>query len=117
MLGRNRAGSGVVGRLHVVAGEAPEALGSLPDPDAVFIGGSGGRLAAILDAATARLRAGGRVVANLVTYEHVAALLAWAREHDVEAELVQVSVSRGASILEMTRLQAENPVTVVTLAP
>ena len=33
------------------------------------------------------------------------------------AELVQVSVARGATILDLTRLQAENPVTVVALAP
>ncbi len=31
--------------VQIVAGEAPDALVELPDPDAVFVGGSGGRLA------------------------------------------------------------------------
>ena len=33
------------GRVRAVHAEAPEGLADLPDPDAVFIGGSGGRLA------------------------------------------------------------------------
>ncbi len=47
-------------RLHapnvtIVAGRAPQVLHDLPDPDAVFIGGSGGALTAILEVAMARL--------------------------------------------------------------
>ena len=34
--------------VEVVAGEAPAALRRLPDPEAVFVGGHGGQLAAIL---------------------------------------------------------------------
>ncbi|NNK14664.1 MAG: precorrin-6Y C5,15-methyltransferase (decarboxylating) subunit CbiT [Desulfofustis sp.] len=34
--------------VNIIAGEAPEALGGLPAPDCVFIGGSGGRLDEIL---------------------------------------------------------------------
>lgn len=109
--------SGPSHRVAVVPGEAPEALADLSDPDAVFVGGSGGRLFAILHAARDRLRPGGRIVVNLVTYEHVGALLAWVKAQQIDAEVVQVSVSRGAPILNMTRLQAENPVTIVTLTP
>ena len=39
--------------LHVVEGAAPEALDALPTPDVVFIGGSGGAMAAIVEAALA----------------------------------------------------------------
>jgi precorrin-6Y C5,15-methyltransferase (decarboxylating) len=60
------------GRAHAVCGEAPEVLAGLPDPDAVFVGGSGGRLAAILEASVARLRPGGRIVLNCVTLETLA---------------------------------------------
>lgn len=117
MLRLNVERHGVDGAVRVVAGEAPSALVELPPPDAVFVGGSGGRLAEILDAAAARLRTGGRIVLNLVTLERIAATLAWARAHSIEPELVQVSVARGADVQGLTRLQAENPVTVVTLAP
>lgn len=103
--------------VEVVAGAAPEALASLPDPDNVFVGGSGGRLQEILAEARRRLRPGGRVVLNLVTAEHIAEALAWAKVERIGAEMVQIGVARGADILGMTRLQAENPVTIVTVTP
>lgn len=69
----NAASLGVGERVRLVGGEAP---GSFPDegaPDAVFVGG-GGRTA-MLEAAWARLRAGGRLVAHAVTVETELALL------------------------------------------
>ena len=103
--------------VDVVAGEAPEALHELPAPESVFVGGSGGRLLEILDVAHSRLRPEGTLVVNLVTFEHIATVLDWARRQQIQPEIVQVSISRGADILGMTRLQAENPVTVVALTP
>ncbi len=50
-----------------VAGLAPAVLAGLPDPDRVFIGGSGGRLAEIIGAAAGRLNEAGRIVVNCVT--------------------------------------------------
>ncbi|MBE7243544.1 MAG: precorrin-6y C5,15-methyltransferase (decarboxylating) subunit CbiE [Actinomycetospora chiangmaiensis] len=61
--------------LTVVTGAAPEALVGLPPPDAVFIGG-GVSEPGILSSAVAALRPGGRCVANAVTLEGEAALLA-----------------------------------------
>jgi len=61
--------------LRVVEGAAPEALSGLPRPDAVFVGG-GVHLAKMLDAAWAPLPQDGRLVANAVTVESEAALLA-----------------------------------------
>jgi len=61
--------------LTVVTGAAPEALVGLPEPDAVFIGGGVSELG-VLSAALAALRPGGRCVANAVTLEGEAALLA-----------------------------------------
>ena len=51
--------------VHMVVGEAPEVLAELPDPDAVFIGGSGGNLDLIIDYVSARLKPGGHIVINL----------------------------------------------------
>jgi len=53
--------------LQLVGGAAPEALAKLPDPDRVFIGGSGGHLSAIVEEACQRLRVGGMVIASAVT--------------------------------------------------
>jgi len=49
-----------------VAGRAPEALASLPDPHRVFVGGSGGKLKEIIRCCVSRLAAGGRLVVNSV---------------------------------------------------
>lgn len=59
--------------LRVVTGRAPEALGDLPRPDAVFIGG-GVSDDALLARAIAALPPGGRLVANAVTLEAQAVL-------------------------------------------
>lgn len=102
-------------QINVIEGTAPDALEDLPDPDAVFIGGSGGNLGAILDVALRRISHDGRVVINLVILERVTEAVAWARAHSLPAEVVQVGVARGTDIVGFTRLQAENPVTIVTL--
>lgn len=62
--------------LELVTGTAPGALAGLARPDAVFLGGgltTDGVVAACLDA----LRPGGRLVANAVTLESEAVLIAW----------------------------------------
>ncbi len=61
--------------LRVVVGRAPAALAGLPPPDAIFVGG-GGSDPALLDACWAALRPGGRLVANAVTLQTEAALVA-----------------------------------------
>ncbi|MGE3913352.1 MAG: precorrin-6y C5,15-methyltransferase (decarboxylating) subunit CbiE [Chloroflexota bacterium] len=117
LLWRNVATRTGDNRVHAVKGEAPDVLADLPDPDAVFVGGSGGKLADILTTTSSRLRPDGRIVCNLVTIENLAEALNWAAVRGIQAEVVQVSIARGTDIMGMTRLQAENPVTVVTLTP
>ena len=50
--------------LTVIEGAAPAALEGLPNPDRVFVGGSGGNLAGIIEFAAARLPKGGRLLVN-----------------------------------------------------
>lgn len=70
----NAARLGVPG-LALVIGEAPGALAG-EAPDAVFVGGGVSR-PGVLDSAWAALKPGGRMVANAVTAEGEAALLAF----------------------------------------
>lgn len=83
------------GNVVVVAGEAPGVLSGLPPADRVFIGGSGGRLEEILEAASSKLKDGGRLVVTAVTVETTAAavrmlpLLGY-----VGVEVVMVTVAR-----------------------
>jgi precorrin-6Y C5,15-methyltransferase (decarboxylating) len=90
-------------------GVAPAAMAEWPGPDAVFVGGSGGQLEAIIDTARDRLRAGGRLVINLATLENLSTV----RKMLPQSKVIQVQISRGVSILNMLRFEALNPVFIV----
>ncbi|HXZ07080.1 MAG TPA: precorrin-6y C5,15-methyltransferase (decarboxylating) subunit CbiE, partial [Paraburkholderia sp.] len=66
--------------LQLVAGRAPEALAGLIAPDAIFIGG-GVTVPGVLDACWEALKRGGRLVANAVTLQSEATLIAWRDKH------------------------------------
>ena len=104
---RNAAACGVPG-LTVVEGAAPEALSGLPRPDAIFIGG-GGTDPGVLEAAIGALPSGGRLVANAVTLEMEALLLA--RRASLGGELVRIAISREAPVGSMTAWRPAMPVT------
>jgi len=73
----NAEAHGVSG-FHAVGGDAGTALGDLPMPDAVFIGG--GLADPVISAAQAALRPGGVLVAHAVTIESESVLVAaWQR--------------------------------------
>ncbi len=80
--------------IEVIAGEAPEVLAQLPDPDRVFVGGSGGNLAQILAVAAGRLKAGGSIVVNAVlakTAEEAPGLLC---SQGLAVEISRITVER-----------------------
>lgn len=106
-IARNAGRFGVPG-LRIVTGAAPAALEGLPAPDAVFIGG-GGSGEGVLDAALAALKPGGRLVANAVTLEMEAALLAAHGRHG--GSLTRIEVSRAAPVGTMTGWRPAMPVT------
>ncbi len=103
------------GNVRIVPGAAPEVLSGLPDPDAVFIGGSGGKLAALLDTAARRLKSGGRIVANLAAMERANETYRRLQGHGFRAEIALVNAARSKELGDGTvRLEALNPVFVVT---
>lgn len=85
--------------LQVVEGRAPAALGGLPTPDAVFVGG-GMTAEGMLEGCWEALRAGGRLVANTVTVESEAILAQW--HSAVGGELLRIAVSRGRPVGRFT---------------
>ena len=103
------------GNVVVVEGEAPDALADLPEPDSVFVGGSGGWLADILKCAVSRIKEHGRIVVNLAAMERVGQAQACLESLGFEVEVTMISASRGKSLPDGTmRLAAENPVFIVT---
>jgi precorrin-6Y C5,15-methyltransferase (decarboxylating) len=107
-IGANAEALGVPS-LQVVRGRAPEALAGLPAPDVVFIGG-GITNPGVLDACWAALRPGGRLVANAVTLEAEAVLVA-ARDR-YGGGLTRIEVSRAAPLGGFTGWRPAMPVTI-----
>jgi precorrin-6Y C5,15-methyltransferase (decarboxylating) len=94
--------------------KAPQGLEHWMDPDAIFIGGSGGELVELIKLSLQRLRTNGRLVMNFVTLENMSSATQVLKELDAEWSFIQISVSRSQPILHMHRLAAENPVWIVT---
>ncbi len=93
----NAAAFGVANSLAVVEGTAPAALAKLPSPDAVFFGG--GNEQALFDALWSMISAGTRLVANAVTLETEALLLAQHGKHG--GELMRIELAQAAPLGSM----------------
>jgi precorrin-6Y C5,15-methyltransferase (decarboxylating) len=104
---RNASHCGVPG-LVVVEGSAPKALAGIETPDAIFIGG-GGSDDGVLETAIKALRSGGRLVANAVTLEMEALLLA--RHAALGGDLIRIALSRVTPVGSMQAWRPAMPVT------
>jgi precorrin-6B C5,15-methyltransferase / cobalt-precorrin-6B C5,C15-methyltransferase len=99
--------------VRVIAGRAPTALEPLEPPDAVFVGGSGGELAAILDLALERLRPGGRIVVSAVTLETLEEARRVLARGGAAHEVLLAGLARSAPIAGRTRLAPLSPVHLI----
>ncbi len=109
----NCARFGLEDRLRVVEGEAPDVLGTLPPPHRVIVGGSGGKLAAILETARRNMLPGGRVVVNAVTLETLGVTMDFFKD-GWETEVVQVSVCKSVKMGASLLMKACNPVFIIS---
>ncbi|XEC96085.1 precorrin-6y C5,15-methyltransferase (decarboxylating) subunit CbiE [Paenibacillus tarimensis] len=98
----------------IVHGKAPEGLEAWPDPDAVFIGGSGGELRELVRVCCGRLLPGGRIVINAATIETLSDSCRTLKEEGFEVRVTLVQISRSKPILDMTRFEGLNPVYIIT---
>ena len=98
--------------VQVIAGRAPEALAALPDPDAVFVGGSKGSMTAIVDAALDRLRPGGRLVVNAITLENAGEAYQAIRARGVVPDVTLLQVARAEPLARYLRYEAQNPIQI-----
>lgn len=99
--------------LHVVEGTAPDALLELPRPDVVFVGGSGGRLTDILNAAVAANPAA-RLCVTAISIETLGAAVAWMEEKGLAPKVAQVSVTRTRKAGDLHLLMANNPIFLIS---
>lgn len=101
----NAAAFGVADALTVIEGNAPSALATLPPPNAVFVGG--GNDQALFDAVWAMIPAGTRLVANAVTLETEALLLAEQSRHG--GELMRIEIAQAGPLGSMRGWMPSRP--------
>ncbi len=102
-----------VDNVAAIQGSAPEILKDLPNPDRIFIGGSGGNLSQILNQCD-RLSSQGVIVLAIATLEHLTMALAWLSDRQWNYQLLQVQLSRSVPVAHLTRFSPLNPVTIIT---
>lgn len=108
----NRKNLGISNHTLIHA-KAPDGLQHWPDPDAVFVGGSGGELAELIRLIMARLQPEGWLVMNFVTLENLGVAVETLKTLSFVWDVLQIQASRSKPILHMNRMAAENPVWLV----
>ncbi len=112
LIQENACRFGVV-NLQAVLGRAPDAWADLPDPDAIYVGGSGRDVAMLVENAWERLKAGGRLVTACNSIENLAAVHALLRARSGDAAYWMVNIARGIEQLDRIRFEAINPVFLI----
>ncbi|WP_418792571.1 precorrin-6Y C5,15-methyltransferase (decarboxylating) subunit CbiT [Phosphitispora sp. TUW77] len=104
-----------VDNIAVIQGTAPEALFSLPAPDRVFIGGSGGNFRAIMDLVFQKLVRGGRIVINAVVLETFIEAVEIMQEYGfTDVDITQVSIAKTVDLGRIHMFKSHNPVFVIS---
>jgi len=98
-----------VKNLVPVLGRAPEAWSDLPQPDAIFVGGSGSGISRLVEAAYERLRVGGRLVATMGSLDNVAETHQLLQARCSGANVWMINLARGTYQMERVRFESLNP--------
>jgi cobalt-precorrin-6B (C15)-methyltransferase len=110
----NVARFGVQGNVQVIQGRAPDALLSLPEADAVLLGGSKS-LRVVLQFVHQKLKRNGRVVVNAILLETAYAALDEIKKLGFkEVDVVTIFVAKGKAVSSGTMMLARNPITIVS---
>jgi precorrin-6B C5,15-methyltransferase / cobalt-precorrin-6B C5,C15-methyltransferase len=98
-----------VSNVNAVLGRAPDIFADLPDPDAVFVAGAGREVARISEAAYRRLRAGGRLVVNTTSVDHLMELRETLRGNSASVHVWMINLARGTDQLDRLSFEPVKP--------
>ena len=98
-----------VANVIAVLGKAPDAWKELPEPDTVFVGGSGREISRLVDLVYERLKPGGRLVANVGSIENLSEVHKVMSQRTSNVQVWMFNVARGTYQLERVRFDALNP--------
>jgi len=108
-----------VNNLHIIADKAPAALESLPRPNAIFIGGTAGKLATILEYCWEKLANNGCIVINCVTENCKADLQYWLKVRDIPnnaLDWTEIAVTKGGQLADQLLMRPRLPVRLLKIS-
>ena len=100
--------------LTAIHGKAPQGLETFPDPDAIFIGGTGGEMVELIQTCCQRLKEGGRIVLNAATIENLYRANEAFAQAGFQTSIMHAQISRSKPILGMNRFVPLNPIYIIT---
>lgn len=112
LLRQNIAALGAYNVVPIEA-EAPDKLAALPLPDAVFIGGSGGKLGDIIDQVLLKNPAA-RLVITAITLETLQRAIQALQRHDIEPQITSISAANAKKVGASHMMMGQNPVYIIS---
>lgn len=100
--------------ITAIHGKAPEGLERFPNPDAIFIGGTGGNMKDLLQICCDRLKEDGRIVLNAATIENLYKALECFKELKFNTNILHAQLAHNKPILGMNRFTPLNPIYIIT---
>lgn len=99
--------------LSVINGRAPAVLDGLPQPDAVFIGGTKGGMKDILDCVYS-LNPDARVCVTAIAIETLGKAIAEFNERGINVEISQIQSAHSRKAGSLNLMMADNPIFIIT---
>ena len=104
-----------IANVRPIFGNAKDEIPKLESADAIFIGGTGGDTAEIVEMCQNKLNQGGRIVIGTILVETLYAVLQVLDKLDfVETDITQVTISKSKKTSTGTMMLAKNPVTIIS---
>lgn len=100
--------------IKIIEGEAPDCLKGLPEFDAVFIGGSSGRLKTILEVCSKSMKSKGRIIINAITLDTLKTATDSLKWLGIAFDIVSVNIARSKDIADSIFFEAQNPVYIIS---
>ncbi len=104
-----------VSNLTPVLGRAPEVCDDLPEPDSIFVDGSGRDICSLVDSVYRRLRVGGRLVATIAGIDNLAETCRLLHGYSPDVKVWMINLARGNYQLERVRFESLNPTFLVAV--
>ncbi len=98
--------------IEIIHDNAENAVQNLPIPDCVFVGGSGGELEKIINAAFEK-NPEVKIIVTAVSLETLNGCINFFNEIGINTEVTQIAVTRTHRIGSHTMLKAENPIFII----